>query len=261
MNLEDTADLDLETSKHCSKIVRKVAKNSKTSQPRETKTLLAFSQTSTRSKTTSENYLPFRIPDTDADQAEASAQTSGGHRVQLTETPPGRSKQLQTPSTVDRPSSVTGCSGVLHDSNGKEKNLDSSTKMPYRHPNHAANKQDQIQILQIQDPQDDENDDVHPRGTSKGREGRPNTPEFRKNSLTVKPAKLNIAEFEGVDADSWIQNIEQYFDSARTPLDQRTEIDVSYLKGPVVQWWRGSGFHTSTFLETDFHCQCLHHPV
>lgn len=131
---------------------------------------------------------------------------------------------------------------MLHDSNGKEKNLDGSTKTPYRHPNHAANKQDQIQILQIQDLQDEENDDNYRRGTSKGKEGRPNTPEFRKNSLTVKPAKLNIAEFEGIDADSWIQNIEQYFDSARTPLDQRTEIVVSYLKGPAMQWLRGSRF-------------------
>ena len=60
--------------------------------------------------------------------------------------------------------------------------------------------------------------------------------------MSVKPAKLNIAEFDGVDADSWIQNIEQYFSAARTPIEQRTEIAVSYLKGEAIQWWRGTGF-------------------
>jgi hypothetical protein len=40
--------------------------------------------------------------------------------------------------------------------------------------------------------------------------------------------------------------VEQYFDAARTPLDQRTEIAISYLKGKAVQWWRGSGYIAST---------------
>ena len=61
---------------------------------------------------------------------------------------------------------------MSHDNNGEEKNLDGSTKMPYGHPNHAANKQDQIQILQIQDLQDDENDDIieeeHPKEEKAG---------------------------------------------------------------------------------------------
>ena len=43
---------------------------------------------------------------------------------------------------------------------------------------------------------------------------------------------MNIREFEGMDADSWIQVIEQYIDAARTPLEQRTEIGTTYLKGP-----------------------------
>ena len=71
---------------------------------------------------------------------------------------------------------------------------------------------------------------------------RPYAPETRRNILSVKPAKLNIAEFEGVGAYSWIQNIEQYFSAARTPIEQRTEIAVSYLKGEAIQWWRGTGF-------------------
>lgn len=64
-----------------------------------------------------------------------------------------------------------------------------------------------------------------------------------RNTPIVKPAKLNIPEFAGQDADSWIQTIEQYFDSARTPLEQRTEIAIAYLKGDAMQWWRGTGFY------------------
>jgi hypothetical protein len=70
--------------------------------------------------------------------------------------------------------------------------------------------------------------------------------ELRRPQPRVKPAKLHIPEFEGDDADSWIQTLEQYYDSARTPLDQQTEIAVTYLKGPAVQWWRGTGFTASS---------------
>lgn len=67
----------------------------------------------------------------------------------------------------------------------------------------------------------------------------------RRNVLTVKPAKLNISEFEGSDPESWIQNLEQYFAAARTPIEHRTEWVISYLKGPDVQWWRGTGYAPS----------------
>jgi hypothetical protein len=67
---------------------------------------------------------------------------------------------------------------------------------------------------------------------------------------------MNIPEFEGQDPDSWIQTIKQYFDAARTPLDQRTEIAVTYLKGPAVQWWRGTGIPASTLLWHHF-CRYL----
>jgi hypothetical protein len=33
------------------------------------------------------------------------------------------------------------------------------------------------------------------------------------------------------------------FDSARTSLDQRTEIVVTYLKGDAMQWWRGTRYN------------------
>lgn len=58
----------------------------------------------------------------------------------------------------------------------------------------------------------------------------------------MKPAKLNMVEFEGEDPESWIQNLEQYFAAARIPIEHRTELAISCLKGPAVQWWRGTGF-------------------
>jgi hypothetical protein len=66
--------------------------------------------------------------------------------------------------------------------------------------------------------------------------------ENRRGVPVVKAAKMNIPEFDGTDADSWIQTIELYFDSARTPLEQRTEVAVTYLKGNAIQWWRGTGY-------------------
>ena len=57
--------------------------------------------------------------------------------------------------------------------------------------------------------------------------------ENRRPAPPVKPAKMNIPEFSGVDADSWIQTIETYFDAARTPLDQRTEVAVTDRKSVV----------------------------
>uniref|UniRef100_A0A453R5V0 Retrotransposon gag domain-containing protein n=1 Tax=Aegilops tauschii subsp. strangulata TaxID=200361 RepID=A0A453R5V0_AEGTS len=79
-----------------------------------------------------------------------------------------------------------------------------------------------------------------------GHRHRQYTPQDNKRTvLTVKPAKLNISEFEGNDSESWIQNLEQYFAAARTPIEHRTELAVSYLKGPDVQWWRGTGYALS----------------
>jgi hypothetical protein len=57
---------------------------------------------------------------------------------------------------------------------------------------------------------------------------------------------MHILEFDGKDIDSWIQMIEMYFDSARTPLDQRTEVAVSYLQGEAMQWWRGTNYSAHT---------------
>jgi hypothetical protein len=62
--------------------------------------------------------------------------------------------------------------------------------------------------------------------------------EGRRGIPPIKPAKMNIPEFGGIDVDSWLQTIEIYFDAARTPLEQRTEVAVTYLTGEAMQWWR-----------------------
>lgn len=68
----------------------------------------------------------------------------------------------------------------------------------------------------------------------------------RRALALVKPAKYNIPEFEGTGTDSWIQTVELYFKAARTPLEQKIEIAVTYLKGPATEWWRGTGITANT---------------
>ena len=138
---------------------------------------------------------------------------------------------------------------TLQDNHGKELNLYGTPKAPYRHPNfgHAqpiVENRDtlplqlvnqEIQNMAIGDMGNNEEGDrqgIHQRNRALVQQN-----DTRRNSPAVKPAKMNIPEFEGLDADSWIQVIEQYFDAARTPLEQRTEIATTYLKGPAIQWW------------------------
>jgi hypothetical protein len=134
---------------------------------------------------------------------------------------------------------------------GRELDLDGTPKIPYRHPNFGGpnipsqQRTEQYvhnQVMQVQEPEEEEGFD--------GRRARhrPNTaPETRRNIMAVKPAKYNISEFEGEDADAWIAQIEQYFETSRTPTELRTELAVSYLKGKALQWWRGTG-HSATTL-------------
>lgn len=55
-----------------------------------------------------------------------------------------------------------------------------------------------------------------------------------------------MPEFEGENNDSWIQIMDLYFDAARTPTETKTKIVVTYLKGPAIQWWRGTGYIAAT---------------
>ena len=154
---------------------------------------------------------------------------------------PGRPKQLlvPTPPSVAMPNKgapLPDGTATLRDHTGKELNMDGTPKVPYMHPNFGQGKETTPNIVvQLEERQEEEViDPQYRRG--------PNFPvDGRRNVLTIKPAKLNISEFDGQDQESWIQNLEQYFAAARTPIEHRTELAISYLKGPVVQWWRGTG--------------------
>ena len=78
----------------------------------------------------------------------------------------------------------------------------------------------------------------------------------RRGLPSGKPEKLNIPECDGSDVDSWILTVELYFESARTPLDRRTEVFVTYLKGDAIQWWRGTGY-TTCHVPWHRFCRCL----
>lgn len=164
--------------------------------------------------------------------------------------PLGRPKQLQvpTPPSVTMPEKqhppAVG-TATLRDQHGKELNLDGTAKVPYRHPNFGHPRADQAtagghaaagaQGTQQAPVQLEELEAEHELEANFQR-SRPATPiDCRRNVLTVKPAKLNLSEFEGDDPDSWIQNLEQYFSAARTPVEHRSELAVSYLKGPAAQ--------------------------
>jgi hypothetical protein len=129
---------------------------------------------------------------------------------------------------------------------GKELNMDSTPKHPYRHPNFGqvttlVPMQQGVGTTTNQHPashhptnKDDDQEGAAHRGTMmNNRQRAPTAPpiEPRRGLPAVKPAKMNILEFEGLDVNSWIQTIEIYFDSARTPLEQ---LAVMYLKDYVI---------------------------
>jgi hypothetical protein len=140
---------------------------------------------------------------------------------------------------------------ILQDMHGKEINLDGTPKVPYRHTNFSqvtALLPGQHDRPQRQPVVQDHAHIATKTGTMMNSRQKAPTQQLvytRTGVPTVKPAKMNIPEFEGKDAESWIQTTELYFDSARTPLDQQTEVAVTYLKGDAIQWWRGTGYSAS----------------
>lgn len=137
--------------------------------------------------------------------------------------------------------------------------MDGSNKIPYRHPHFTENKNPttearataagtQALIVQpvIQLDQEHAEDQAQQQERRVGTGQRELVQDNRRPLAVVKPAKYNIPEFEGIGTDSWIQTIEMYFDAARTPPEQKTEIAVTYLKGPAIEWWRGTGIVANT---------------
>ncbi|XP_044356666.1 uncharacterized protein [Triticum aestivum] len=158
---------------------------------------------------------------------------------------------LQTPPTV-------GSATLVDKNTGKELNLDGSNRVPYRHPHFAASKHPipenrvHTAVNQVQNGQqvvqlDMEQAEQIPQQEARGEVGqRDQGQDNRRQLAIVKPAKYNIPKFDGSSTDSWIQTIELYFEAARTPLEQKTEIAVTYLKGPTIEWWRGTGIVPNT---------------
>jgi hypothetical protein len=170
------------------------------------------------------------------------------------------SKHFETAKTVG--------TGTLRDAAGQEMHLDGTPKLPYRHPNAG-----QVTTL-VHDFTTKQPPRPKPTGTAvqqletpalNGEEGnmmnsRQRAPhrhllDMRQGTPAIKPARMNIPEFSGEDTDAWIQTIEMYFDSARTPLDRRTEIAVTYLKGDAMQWWRGTRYNAQNL---PWHRFCRH---
>lgn len=139
--------------------------------------------------------------------------------------------------------------------------MDGTPKQTYKHPNFGQNAQQQqghlrannIHVVQqfpnLQEMQGNvENfETTNRRLLQMQARQRDNLhqPELIRGVPAVKPAKMNIPEFDGTDVDSWIQTIELYVDAARTPLENRIEVAVTYLKGDAIQWWRGTGYNVT----------------
>ncbi|XBJ23666.1 hypothetical protein VPH35_001748 [Triticum aestivum] len=143
---------------------------------------------------------------------------------------------LRNPAKLVHSPNALG-SAVLHDVHtGKELNLDGTQKQPYRHPNFGAAKQQPVAQENrtepvLQAPADNQLVDLEQDGEiCDGGHRR-----TQKAQTLVKPAKMNIPEFEGENTDSWIQTMDLYFNAARTPPETKTEIAVSYLKGPAME--------------------------
>jgi hypothetical protein len=183
------------------------------------------------------------------------------------ETPPNHG--LNSAHSVSNPAVANKAVGTctLQDMQGKDLNLDGTPKLPYRHPNFG-------QVTTVIPDQQQKQDNTHRLANAltyqvalgdvpeEGNAGlqcqQPPVAQHRitDEAFPVKPAKMHIPEFDGKDIDSWIQTIEMYFDSARTPLDQRTEVVVSYLQGEAMQWWRGTNYSAHT-LPWHRYCRCI----
>lgn len=202
-------------------------------------------------KSTLSNFIAgFPKPRENPPNPQEVAQGSGAHN-----TPQGPAVNLQdayhTPVTA-------GSATLVDKQTCKELNLDGSNKVPYRHPHFAANKNippearpptasppatNGQQLILNDQGQHDQAHQMEGRG---GMGTRDPVPDNRRPLALVKPAKYNIPEFDGFGTVSWIQTIELYFEAARTPLERKTEIAVTYLKGPAIEWWRGTGITANT---------------
>jgi hypothetical protein len=129
----------------------------------------------------------------------------------------------------------------LKDVQGQDLNLDGTPKIPYQHPNagqvttvvHDPVLRQPV-VTKLQGAFVNNSPQLEANGEGNMMNSRQSAPtqqqlDMRQGTQAVKPARMDIHEFSGEDVDGWIQTIEMYFDSARTSLNQRTEIVVTYL--------------------------------
>lgn len=119
-------------------------------------------------------------------------------------------------------SAVIG-SAVLRDHTGKEVNLDGTQKLPYRHP-HFGQGQHQSRPEDLANMQH-----TIAVQTMVNREPVEQLAETSRQQLLNLPSSTSL-NLQGKMQTHGIQTIEQYFDSAIIPLEQRTEIAIAYFK-------------------------------
>ena len=138
------------TSGTCNNKERRIRESSKTYVHQPLETLIAFRRISTKNKRISGNilqelYLKLKM-----------CRTVTLAKQVLSPQLHGQKLLSPSPSTADRPQPAPHGSATLQGHQGKELNLDGTPKAPYRHLNHAANRQETEaqqaqQVQQIQD--------------------------------------------------------------------------------------------------------------
>lgn len=117
-------------------------------------------------------------------------------------------KQLLASNQGERTgATIVGSVVLTNKATGKEVNLDGTPKGPYRHPNHIAKVElatPQSNATANQGAMQAVEEIIVDARRQDIQRTRPQHTDVRTNILSVKPAKLNISEFDGTDADSWI---------------------------------------------------------
>jgi hypothetical protein len=116
---------------------------------------------------------------------------------------------------------------ALKDAQGRDLNLDGTPKITYKHPNHSSNNNQQRVDAQVQQQQHNLDGEEEQYDGRRNRNMIVQPLEMQSIQPVVKPARFNISEYDCEDADSWIQQVEQYFEASRTPPEQMTEFAVS----------------------------------
>nr|KYP36924.1 hypothetical protein KK1_041913 [Cajanus cajan] len=56
--------------------------------------------------------------------------------------------------------------------------------------------------------------------------------------MSTKYFKINLPQFDGIDVDDWVFRLEEYFDVAKNPLEQRIKVARFHMIGPAYAWYK-----------------------